>query len=289
MGKKLTLFILSIFLWIMGCTTNTNTFSRYISAQKNIKFLADQGRYHWEKRVDSKNAKSARTFLSKANLLNPDDKEVVALYARACHFTGYYFEENLNTSDSLFIEGMNVAWEYIISTDEYQEGVALSDGDSTTKMISGIENLSQEMVPILFWWISNYSQFLITKPVLERLKNREVIETALHKVLALQPDFFYHGANRIFGGIYARLPGVELKNSIINFDRSLKGSPNYIGTYVIRARYLHTKTGNLEAFMNDLQLVLNADPTILPQVSPENLLEQEKARNLLKQASSLFE
>lgn len=107
--------------------------------------------------------------------------------------------------------------------------------------------------------------------------------------MALQPDFFYHGANRIFGGIYARLPGVELKNSIINFDRSLKGSPNYIGTYVIRARYLHTKTGNLEAFMDDLQLVLNADPTILPQVSPENLLEQEKARNLLKQASSLFE
>ena len=62
-----------------------------------------------------------------------------------------------------------------------------------------------------------------------------------------------------------------------------------MGTYVIRAKYLYTKSGNREGFVKDLQQVLNSDPAILPAVSPENLFEQEKARALLKEVSSLFE
>ena len=249
----------------------------------------EKGRTHWEQRVDVKNARTARLFLSKANVLNPDDQAVTALYAQACHFIGYYIEDDPARSDSLFVEGMDTAWEFIISTDAYQEGVALSEGDSNAKKIAGLENASQDMVPMLYWWVSNYSRYLLTKPVMERLQQRDIIETVLHRILALQPDFFYHGANRIFGGIYARLPGVDLNHSVTNFDKSIQGSPNYMGTYVIRAKYLYTKSGNREAFVNDLQKVLNADPTILPEVSPENLFEQEKARSLLAEVSSLFE
>ena len=76
------------------------------------------------------------------------------------------------------------------------------------------------MVPLLYWWISNFSKYLITKPVMIRLQSRDVIETSLHRILALQPDFFYHGANRIFGGIYARLPGLDLSYSVNNFDKA---------------------------------------------------------------------
>ena len=289
MNKQLISILLGITLFYKGCTTNTSTFSQYISKQRNIQLLVKQGRTHWEQRVDVKNARTARLFLSKANALNPDDQTVAELYARACHFIGYYIEDDPTRSDSLFIEGMDTAWEFIISTDAYQEGVALSEGDSNAKKIAGLENSSQDMVPMLYWWVSNYSRYLLTKPVMERLQQRDIIETVLHRILALQPDFFYHGANRIFGGIYARLPGVDLNHSVTNFDKSIQGSPNYMGTYVIRAKYLYTKSGNREAFVNDLQNVLNADPTILPEVSPENLFEQEKARSLLAEVSSLFE
>lgn len=289
MNKQLITILLGTTLFYKGCTTNTSTFSQYISKQRNIQLLVKQGRTHWEQRVDVKNARTARLFLSKANALNPDDQTVAALYARACHFIGYYIEDDPTRSDSLFIEGMDTAWEFIISTDAYQEGVALSEGDSNAKKIAGLENASQDMVPMLYWWVSNYSRYLLTKPVMERLQQRDIIETVLHRILALQPDFFYHGANRIFGGIYARLPGVDLNHSVTNFDKSIQGSPNYMGTYVIRAKYLYTKSGNREAFVNDLQNVLNADPTILPEVSPENLFEQEKARSLLAEVSSLFE
>ena len=289
MNKQLISILLGITLFYKGCTTSTSTFSQYISKQRNIQLLVKQGRTHWEQRVNVKNARNARLFLSKANELDPDDQVVAALYAQACHFIGYYIEDDPVDSDSLFVEGMDTVWEFIISTDAYQEGVALSEGDSNAKKIAGLENSSQDMVPMLYWWVSNYSRYLLTKPVMERLQQRDIIETVLHRILALLPDFFYHGANRIFGGVYARMPGVDLNHSVTNFDKSIQGSPNYMGTYVLRAKYLFTKSGNREAFVNDLQNVLNADPTILPEVSPENLFEQEKARSLLAEVSSLFE
>ena len=73
-----------------------------------------------------------------------------------------------------------------------------------------------------------------------------------------------------------------------NFHKSIIGSPHYFATYVTRAQYFHTKNGDREKFIQDLQKVLNMDPTILPEVSPENLFEQEKAKNLLSKESSLF-
>ena len=272
-----------------SCITKTDSFNRYVSKEKNIQFLVDQGRLYWDKRVNIKDANLAKLFLSKANDLNPDNAEIVELYAQACHFVGYYIESNSNKSDSLFIEGMKTTWSFIIGTNAFQEGAALFEGDSTGKKIAGIANISEEMVPILYWWVSNYSRFLAKKPVMDRLQSRDIIETALHRILSLKPDFFYHGANRLFGGIYARLPGVELRLSMNNFDKAILGSPNYLGTYVVRAEYLHTKNGNREAFTKDLQMVLNADPTLLPNISPENLFEQEKAKQLLLKEATLFE
>ena len=73
-----------------------------------------------------------------------------------------------------------------------------------------------------------------------------------------------------------------------NFEKSIKGSPDYFATYVKRAQYLHTKNGNREKFVQDLQKVLNMNPSILPEVSPENLFEQEKAKILLSKEPSLF-
>jgi len=288
---KIKHFILLVVIGLLGlgCSTKPAVFSQYFSTEKNIQFLIDKGQSHWEKRVNSKDAKMARLFLSKAYTLDPNNGKVAALYSRSCHFMGYYVEENAAISDSLFLEGMETAWDFILATDAYQEGYALTEGDSTAKMIGGIENTPQEMIPVLYWWVANYSRFLVTKSVMERLAQRDIIETTLHRILALNPSFFYHGATRIFGGIYARLPGVELSHSENNFEKSTVGSPNYLGTYVIRAQYLHTKSGNRELFVKDLQFVLQADPTLLPEVSPENLFEQEKARKLLEKESTLFE
>ena len=280
--------ILNIILFLSGCGYNSKTYSPYLSKTKNIQFLVDQGKINWEKRVNIDEANKSKLFLSKAYTLDPNNDEVAILYSRACHFIGHYIEKDPIKADSIFSEGMDIAWDYIISTDSYQEGSAFSEGNDKEKIIAGIENISDELIPVLYWWVENYSSYLMTKPVMNRLENRDKVETALHQILSIKPDFYYHGVNRIFGELYSRLPGVDLIHSENNFQKSVAGSPNYFANYVSRAQYFHTKNGDREKFIQDLQKVLNMDPTILPEVSPENLFEQEKAKILLSKESSLF-
>ena len=287
MLKNYFIYIFIILLFY-GCSNKANSFGPYLSKTKNIQFLIKEGKANWEKSVSPNEASQSRVFLSKAYNLDPNNFEVAVLYARSCYFIGHYIETEPIKSDSLFLEGMNTAWDFIISTDSYQEGTALVEGHSEAKIIGGIENISQDLIPLIYWWTANYARYLITKPVMYRLENRDKIESALHRVISFKPDYFYHGANRIFGGMYARLPGVDLIHAENNFEKSIEGSPNYFSTYVVRAQYLHTKNGNREKFIQDLQKILNMDPTVLPEVSPENLFEQENARNLLSKENSLF-
>lgn len=288
-SKHLLSFIALFFLFILSGCTQFRGPSVEDNLEKNIQFLIDQGKHHWEKRVDPEEARLAHLFLSRVHHIDPLNSEVTALYSRACQYLGYYIEVDPARQDSLYLEGMTIAWEVLQGTTFFRSIFQEAEGDSIAKSISALEIVPGEFVPILYWWIANYSRFLVNKTVIERLKSRELIETALHRILALDGNYFYGGPHRIFGGIYARIPGVELSHSYAYFDQSIKNNPNYLGTYVLRARYLHTKAGNREQFIRDLNYVINADPTLIPEVMPENLLEQEKARLLLARESLLFE
>ena len=145
------------------------------------------------------------------------------------------------------------------------------------------------MLPVAYWWAENFTSYLLTKPVLKRLENREVIETVLHRTLSEDPGYNFHGANRIFGSFYAKLPGVSLEQSKNNFDKTISSEPNFMTSYLMRAQFYYTKSGDRNSFVKDLRFVLNAEPTIIPEASPENLFEQELARILLSKEESLFE
>ena len=60
--------------------------------------------------------------------------------------------------------------------EEFQIGFQSIQGDSAAKNIAGLERLSQEMLPVAYWWAENFTSYLLTKPVLKRLENREIIE-----------------------------------------------------------------------------------------------------------------
>ncbi len=278
----------ALLLILAGCKPGT-TPSPKNNLETNIRFLIEKGEGYWEKRVDPIQAKNGRLFLSKANRLEPANLMVAALYARTCYFIGYYIEEVPQQQDSLFLEGASAAWKILYESNSFQSVYQISKSDSATAIIAAIESIPESFVPVLYWWTANFSRYLATKSVIERLNHRDLIETALHRILALEPDYFYGGPYRIFGGIFARIPGVELSHSYTYFDQAIQSNPNYFGTYVLRAQYLHTKAGNKEYFIKDLEHVINTDPTIIPEVMPENLLEQEKAKQLLSQASLLFE
>ena len=148
--------------------------------------------------------------------------------------------------------------------------------------------ISENDIEVLFWWVKNYVSFIANKPVTERLSAREEIETALYKILSQKPDFYFGGCHQIFGILYARLPGVELNKSISQFETAITKGPDFFGNYVARAKYLYPRVNDKDSFEKDINYILGLDPSKVPEIAPENLMEQEIAKKLLQKSSSLF-
>ena len=270
----------------MGCgylntTSNAN--------RLDYEYLIKEGELYWEKRVNPKSAKMATLYFEKAFELNPQNFELTVSLSRAYYFQGYYIEIDPAKRDTLYLKGASAALTGFQNTAFFQSFDDTASIDNLKLQITAIRKAPVETIPALYWWAANFGRYLTTKPVLKRIESREIIETAMHRIATLDEDYYYGGPTRFFGTFYSRLPGVPLDRAKSNFDQSLSDSPDYLGTRVLRARYYHTKLGNQDLFEEDLNYVINADPSILPDAMPENLFEQEKAKELLKHTSILFE
>ena len=270
----------------MGCgylntTSNAN--------RLDYEYLIKEGELYWEKRVNPKSAKMATLYFEKAFELNPQNFELTVSLSRAYYFQGYYIEIDPAKRDTLYLKGASAALTGFQNTAFFQSFADTASIDNLKLQITAIRKAPVETIPALYWWAANFGRYLTTKPVLKRIESREIIETAMHRIATLDEDYYYGGPTRFFGTFYSRLPGVPLDRAKSNFDQSLSDSPDYLGTRVLRARYYHTKLGNQDLFEEDLKYVINADPSILPDAMPENLFEQEKAKELLKHTSILFE
>jgi hypothetical protein len=111
----------------------------------------------------------------------------------------------------------------------------------------------------------------------------------MHRIISLEPSYFYGGPYRFFGAFYTRIPGIELSQSKSYFDQAISAFPNYLGSQVYLAEFYHQKSGNREQFHDVLQKVIQFDTSILPEIIPENIYYQSRAKSLLEQENILFE
>ena len=281
------LHIVSIFvILLINCsllTTKSNT--NKINADSHI----NQGNAYWGKRASPKSAKLAVLFYKKAFELNQTDLILAASLSKAYFFQAYYVESDLSKRDTLYLKGAESALRGFENSTFYQSFSDTSKFENNKMKLEAIKKAPIETIGVLFWWVNNQGKFLINKPIIDRIGSREILEVAMHRISTLDEDYYYGGPTRFFGMFYSRLPGVPLDRAKLNFDQSLLDNPNFFGTRVLRARYYHTKLGNRELFEEDLKFVINGDPSLLPDAMPENLFEQEKAKELLNNTTILFE
>ena len=279
--------IVSIFIILLiNCsllTTKSNT--NKINADSHI----NQGNAYWGKRASPKSAKLAVLFYKKAFELNKTDLMLAASLSKAYYFQAYYVESDLSKRDTLYLKGAESALRGFENSTFYQYFIDTTKFVDNKMKLEAIKIAPIETIGVLFWWVNNQGKFLINKPIIDRIGSREILEVAMHRISTLDEDYYYGGPTRFFGMFYSRLPGVPLDRAKLNFDQSLLDNPNFFGTRVLRARYYHTKLGNRELFEEDLKFVINGDPSLLPDAMPENLFEQEKAKELLNNTSILFE
>ena len=279
--------IISLVLYLLQCTSTKKEITT--AQNQNVNFLIEQGELYWEQRSDSSSIIKADHFLSLANNRRPEDFKLSVLYSRVMYFRALFIEKDITLRDSLFSRGANVAKHSVISHKEFQSIYETAQEDSSFRLLSALANTPRALVPGLFWWATNQVWYLNSKPAMERLNSREILEVIMHRIISLEPDYFYGGPYRFFGLFYTRIPGVELIQSKTYFEQALANHPEYMGNAVQMSEFYNQKAGNRNQFHTQLKLVVSKDPTTDPEILPENLFYQDRARSLLKQESILFE
>jgi tetratricopeptide (TPR) repeat protein len=143
----------------------------------------------------------------------------------------------------------------------------------------------------IYWYATNLGRFAVATGFTKTLFYKERIYAVMQRVLELNPTFFHGAPHRYFGAYYAKAPafaGGDLTKAKEHFDKALELEPRYFSTKVLYAEYYATKVENRELFTRLLTEVQQANPNVLPDLVPEQRIEQEKARRLLASVDELF-
>ncbi len=277
--------LLSAYLLLIACASQAH--NGVTPATLSPQSLKRLGEFHWEQRHKIKRAKKALEYFETANKYYPDDSELAALYSRACYFNGNYIETDPILKDSLFIKGAVAAQSIILQHSTSAIAPEIIENSGSPWLVN-VENISEELVPIYYWWAANAGRYLIDKPIKERLRYRDLLESVFHQLLTLNPNFFYGGPYRLMAVFYVRIPGIELIHSESYFSLAINSFPNYFATAVLKAQFYCTKSGQRAEFHKLLMEIMEADPSAIPDAYAENLFEQKMAEMLLDQESLLF-
>ncbi|NQV38829.1 MAG: hypothetical protein HQ509_12590 [Candidatus Marinimicrobia bacterium] len=273
--------IFVILVIFQGCSHSRQTTSEEGLA-KNIEYLINEGNRLWAQRNDPEMVTKARTLLTAAYRQQPDDLELSILLSRIYYFQSHYLTEDIAIQDSLYLLGKSIAEDGLRLSLNYE----LTDSISIQEMV---KNTDPTHIGALYWWAANFGSYLLTKPVMVRMEHREGFEEILHHMLLINPNYFYGGPYRLFGVLYARIPGVDISRAESYFDQAISAYPDYFASKVLKAQFFYTKAGQREQFNRALNDIISADPTIIPEVMSENIFEQKLAKILLAEESMLFE
>ncbi len=285
----------SIFLKCLF-TSTTILFSWQCSSQKmelenaqsqNIDFLIDQAKLFWEQRSDSNAVIKANQILGLANKVENNNSELLSIYSKSLFFQGMFLEKT--KKDSLFFKGAEIAEYSVLNDSLFLTILNKTEGDSNFKILSALSIAPKELVPAMYWWATNKLWYLNNKPAIERINHRELLEIIMHRIISLEPDYLYGGPYRFFGIFYSRIPGVEISQSKNYFQKAISSSPNYFGNKVKMAEFYHQKAENRDSFNSLLKSIIGINPSVDPEVIPENIFYQKRAQQLLAQENTLFE
>lgn len=165
-------------------------------------------------------------------------------------------------------------------------------GNKKTKFYEAINVVPIEGIEAMYWYAACLGKWAKRTSFAVLLGNKDNIKATMEHVLELDPKFFHGAAHRYFGAYYAIAPGFaggDDNESAKHFGLSLDLAPYYLGTKVLWAEHLATKSDEgEELFKKLLQEVIDADPNATAGLEPESKIEQEKAKELLANIDEFF-
>lgn len=250
--------------------------------------LIAEGDAKWEQRTDPANIRAAIAAWEKAADADPSNAELLVKLTRANYFLADGFLRH-DDKEYLKVMDLGVKWGERAMVAASSEFEAKMRGG--TKYPEAVKVMPKEGVPAMYWYASSLGKWAKKKGFAVLLGQKDNVKATMDRALELDPEFFYGGPHRYFGAYYAIAPGFaggDLEKSQVHFKKSLEISPDYIGTKVLWAENLSVKQQDEETFDRLLAEVLAAPDNAIPELTPEIMVEKQKAKELMAQKNDLF-
>jgi hypothetical protein len=245
----------------------------------------------WANRGNAAQAKAAVDAWAKASEIDPKNVKALnelthAIYFYAdCHLR--FDEDNPDAYKSAHQEGTRAA-ERALSAMSPAFAERMASGELIEEAITV---LNASAVPALYWRSSNLGRWAILDSFATLLSHKDEIRAVMEFCLDEAPLYWYQAPDRYFGVFYAKAPGFaggDMRKSAAHFNISIDAQPNYFGTRILMAEEWAIKEDNRPLFEELVNYVLNGDPNSLPDIVPENLCEQRKAKKLMAEIDDTF-
>ncbi len=234
----------------------------------------------WAQRGDQAKLREALTAYEQVLAAAPTDRDALYHLLR-----GYYF---LGDGHLTVMDEKLVVWEKAITygnqclalNTEYAALLQKGDEDPAT----ATRTLKVDDVPCIYWTSSALGKWAKASGLMVTLRHLPTVKAYMTKVGELEPTYYYNGPDRYWGAYYAAIPsfsGQDLKKSREYFDKALAAYPTFLGTHVLVAEQWAIKSQDKETFKKELEWVMAADATVLPEVQPEMEAAKRQAAALL--------
>lgn len=252
-----------------------------------------EGDAAWEERADPARVHAAIDAWTRALEAVPSDWELWQRLGRAQYFladghmqfdpaleaeTTAMYQTAITSTERSLSEHFPAFAEYMRTNSRFDDG-AFATLDATA-------------VPAIYWRASALGRWARRDGFATVLAYKDEIRAMMTYCLNNERHYYHAGPDRYFGAFYAVAPtyaGGDLDLSRQHFEYAIGVDPNFFGTHVLFAMEYAVKAQDRTLFTDQLNLVINGDPASLPDVAPEQAVEQRKARDGLARIDELFE
>ncbi len=217
------------------------------------------------------------------------DYGIMVLLSRAYYFQAE-FEDDKEKKLAIYDKGTKAGENVLNTVENFAKAKKKKKEEAEAVKTIGRENLDA-----LYWTAANLAKWAKFASFTQKLSVKARIRYLWDRVMELDPNYFFGGVYRFFGGYYALVPTITGENDPVKskemFDKGIAAAPDYYESKVLfaEAYCTHPKVKDKALFEKILNEVINSDVNVNKELVPENKMAVEKAKKLLAQEKELFE
>lgn len=145
--------------------------------------------------------------------------------------------------------------------------------------------MARSHIPCLYWQARAREQWARARGPASWIRFADEIRATMERIREADPSHRHYGPDRFLGRYYATLPtymGRDPDRARRHFERAITGAPDLFRNRLDLVAYLLLPQGKTEEAREQVDRVLGLPPDILENLVPEQILQRERARQLLE-------